>query len=65
MVGIEARLADPLLKAPFDGVVGLRNISSGALMRPGDPITTLDDDTASRTASPERKAQKARASTSR
>lgn len=44
LAGIEARLADRLIKAPFDGVLGLRNISLGALVRPGDPITTLDDD---------------------
>ena len=40
---IEARLADRLIKAPFEGVVGLRNVSQGSLVRPGDPITTLDD----------------------
>lgn len=39
-----SRLADLLIIAPFDGVVGLRNISPGALVRPGDLITTLDDD---------------------
>lgn len=37
-------LADLLILAPFDGVVGMRNISLGALVRPGDAITTLDDD---------------------
>ncbi len=40
---IEARLADTILKAPFAGVVGLRNISIGSYVRPGDVITTLDD----------------------
>jgi len=40
---IEARLADTLIKAPFAGVVGLRNISVGSYVRPGDVITTLDD----------------------
>ena len=40
---IESRIADRLIKAPFDGVVGLRNISVGALVRPADPITTLDE----------------------
>ncbi len=40
----ESRLADRLVKAPFAGVVGLRNISLGALVEPGEPITTLDDD---------------------
>ncbi|MCB1904470.1 MAG: efflux RND transporter periplasmic adaptor subunit [Gammaproteobacteria bacterium] len=42
--GIESRLSDRLIKAPFDGVVGLRNISVGALVEPGDLITTLDND---------------------
>jgi membrane fusion protein (multidrug efflux system) len=41
--GIESRLQDRLIKAPFSGVVGLRNISLGALVEPGDLITTLDD----------------------
>jgi len=41
---IEARLSDRLITAPFSGVVGLRNISVGALIEPGDVITTLDDD---------------------
>ena len=40
---IESRLQDRLIKAPFGGVVGLRNISLGALVEPGDLITTLDD----------------------
>lgn len=41
---IEARLADRSIRAPFAGVLGLRNISPGALVEPGDLITTLDDD---------------------
>lgn len=44
LVAIESRLADRLIRAPFDGVLGLRNISRGALVEPGDLITTLDDD---------------------
>lgn len=44
LAAIESQLADRLIKAPFDGVVGLRNISVGALVEPGDVITTLDDD---------------------
>ena len=40
---IESRLQDRLIKAPFGGVVGLRNISLGALVEPGDMITKLDD----------------------
>ncbi|MBK1647942.1 efflux RND transporter periplasmic adaptor subunit [Rhabdochromatium marinum] len=43
LVATESRLADRLIKAPFDGVLGLRNISLGALVQPGDVITTLDD----------------------
>ncbi|MDX2082145.1 MAG: efflux RND transporter periplasmic adaptor subunit [Terrimicrobiaceae bacterium] len=44
LVAIESRLADLRIVAPFDGVVGLRNISVGAMVQPGDLITTLDDD---------------------
>lgn len=44
LAAIESRLADRLIKAPFGGVVGLRNLSLGALVKPGDLITTLDDD---------------------
>lgn len=40
---IEARIADRRIKAPFAGVLGLRNISPGALVSPGALITTLDD----------------------
>ncbi len=41
---IESRLRDRLIIAPFAGVVGLRDVSVGALIEPGDVITTLDDD---------------------
>ncbi len=44
LVALESRLADRIIKAPFSGVLGLRHISRGALVEPGDPITTLDDD---------------------
>ncbi|NCA71743.1 MAG: efflux RND transporter periplasmic adaptor subunit [Sphingobacteriia bacterium] len=44
LVAIESRLSDRLIKAPFDGVLGLRNVSRGALVSPGVTITTLDDD---------------------
>ncbi|ACE84550.1 efflux RND transporter periplasmic adaptor subunit [Cellvibrio japonicus] len=40
----ESRLKDLILLAPFNGVVGLRNVSVGALVSPGDQITTLNDD---------------------
>jgi membrane fusion protein (multidrug efflux system) len=44
LAAIESRLADRLIKAPFSGVIGLRDISVGALVETGDTITTLDDD---------------------
>lgn len=40
---IEARVADRIIRAPFSGVVGLRNVSEGELVRPGDIIARLDD----------------------
>jgi len=40
---LEARMADRLIRAPFAGVLGLRMVSPGTLVRPGDEITTLDD----------------------
>ena len=40
---IQSRLADTVIKAPFDGILGLRNVSVGALVRPGDSITSIDD----------------------
>lgn len=40
----ESRLKDLILVAPFSGVVGLRNVSVGALVSPGEVITTLNDD---------------------
>lgn len=44
LAAIESRLADRLIRAPFAGIVGLRDLSVGALVEPGDLITTLDDD---------------------
>jgi len=41
---VQARIRDLRLRAPFSGYVGLRNISVGALVTPGDVITTLNDD---------------------
>ena len=40
---IRARIADRTLRAPFSGLVGLREVSPGALVSPGARITTLDD----------------------
>lgn len=39
----EARVADTVVRAPFSGRVGLRQISVGSLISPGTVITTLDD----------------------
>jgi membrane fusion protein (multidrug efflux system) len=39
----QALRADNVIRAPFAGKLGLRNVSLGALIRPGDVITTLDD----------------------
>ena len=41
---IESRLQDLRVFYNLSGVVGLRNISVGALVSPGDVITTLNDD---------------------
>lgn len=38
-----ARRGDLTIKTPFAGRLGLREVSQGALVRPGDRITTLDD----------------------
>ena len=38
-----ARLEDTEIRAPFSGRVGLRRVSVGTLISPGDVITTLDD----------------------
>lgn len=40
---IRAQLADRVVRAPFSGVLGLRQVSPGALVTPGTPIATLDD----------------------
>jgi len=40
---IKARINDRVIRAPFSGVVGLRQISLGALVEAGTLITTLDD----------------------
>lgn len=41
---LQSRLKDRVISAPFDGVVGLRRISVGALVTPGDVITRIHDD---------------------
>lgn len=40
---VESRYDDVRLTAPFDGRVGMRQVSMGALIQPGTVITTLDD----------------------
>lgn len=40
---LESRLTDRVIKAPFAGVLGLRQVSVGTLVKPGDLIATLDD----------------------
>lgn len=40
---VQARLADLTIRAPFTGYAGLRQVSPGALVRPADVVTTLDD----------------------
>lgn len=44
MRAIESRIRQRQIVAPFDGVLGQRNISVGALSQPGRLITTIDDD---------------------
>lgn len=40
---LETQMRALEVRAPFDGLLGLRQVSVGALVRPGDAITTLDD----------------------
>lgn len=44
LAAVESRLQYRIIKAPFSGLVGLRNISPGAYLAPGDTVTTLVDD---------------------
>ncbi len=39
----EAQHNELIIKAPFDGVLGIRKVSPGSLVSPGTMITTLDD----------------------
>lgn len=43
IAGLEAMLDNYRVRAPFDGVVGVRDISVGTLVTPGTELTTLDD----------------------
>ena len=40
---IRANLSDRVIRAPFSGVLGIRQVSPGALVTPGTAIATLDD----------------------
>lgn len=40
---VRSRINQRVIRAPYDGVLGLRNISVGALAQPGTVITTIDD----------------------
>lgn len=40
---VVARLEDRLIRAPFSGLLGFRDISPGTLLQLGEAITTLDD----------------------
>jgi membrane fusion protein, multidrug efflux system len=44
VIAIQSRIQDLTIVAPFDGIVGLRDVSVGALVQPGDLIATIDDD---------------------
>lgn len=41
---LQARFKDLIITAPFSGVVGIRDVSVGSLIAPGQVITTLNDD---------------------
>jgi membrane fusion protein (multidrug efflux system) len=43
VAGARSQLNDTIVRAPFAGRVGLRNVSLGGLVSPGAVITTLDD----------------------
>lgn len=39
----QARIADRVIRAPFNGVVGLRQVSEGLIVQAGTPIISLSD----------------------
>ncbi|WP_323845792.1 efflux RND transporter periplasmic adaptor subunit [Microbulbifer magnicolonia] len=43
IAALEARIADRVIRAPFDGQLGLRNISLGTLVSPTTEIVALQD----------------------
>ena len=40
---VRAQLGERVIRAPFAGMLGIRQVSPGALVTPGTPIATLDD----------------------
>lgn len=40
---MEAQLAKTVIRAPFSGLLGLRNVSPGEYLQPGEAIVSLDD----------------------
>ena len=40
---IKATIGDRIMRAPFDGMLGIRQVSRGSLVQPGDVIAILDD----------------------
>ena len=40
---MKADIGDRVIRAPFSGVLGIRQVSPGSLVTPGTPIATLDD----------------------
>lgn len=40
---LQSVIDNTIITAPFNGVLGLRNVSLGALVQPGTVITTIDD----------------------
>ena len=40
---VRAEIGDRTVRAPFAGVLGIRQVSPGSLVTPGTPIATLDD----------------------
>ncbi len=44
VAAMEARLSDRILRAPFAGRIGLRTVSVGSLVNPGDVIARIEDD---------------------
>lgn len=45
IAAIESQIDERRIVAPFDGKLGLRNVSVGVMAQPGTLITTIDDDT--------------------